>query len=429
MHKEIVRIRDRFIYNEWYTESEEIMARTETFYKMGFRMPWPEALEHTKGMLSPMEIGDMGNGTYFMMCSYFAATAEEIAAMGAKAKGGEMSKEDSEKAADTMGVLLVILAINGGQGTKEIKEKMGMGSVPDDCFTELGRYNDITYYAVTDPVSEEKYMNAQDPVYAEEFRTLQNVWIDALKNAEYIGPQIPGADLVCKTLHFETKDIDGNTVNSEDLFAAHEVTMINYWATWCGPCRGELEELGDIHRSLENKNAAIVGICDDAAEKTEECKALIKEKNLSYINILPYKGIDELAVQGFPTSFFVDREGKIMTYPIVGVPADILDYEKTIDSLLKGKDTGSVSSPDGKKDYRIIVKDEDGTPVAGVSVQFCDDTTCMFAKTDAEGTASFNAAQGQYTVHVQTVPAGYELNTEEIPVPEAQDVQILLKKA
>ena len=69
------------------------MARTETFYKMGFRMPWPEALEHTKGMLSPMEIGDMGNGTYFMMCSYFAATAEEIAAMGAKAKGGEISKE------------------------------------------------------------------------------------------------------------------------------------------------------------------------------------------------------------------------------------------------------------------------------------------------------------------------------------------------
>ena len=159
------------------------MARTETFYKMGFRMPWPEALEHTKGMLSPMEIGDMGNGTYFMMCSYFAATAEEIAAMGAKAKGGEMSEEDSQKAADAMGVLLVIIGIEGGLSIKEIKEKMQMGSVSDDSFIEVGRYKDITYYAVTDHDSEEAFMKAQKPEFAEEFRTLQKVFIDTLKNA------------------------------------------------------------------------------------------------------------------------------------------------------------------------------------------------------------------------------------------------------
>ena len=99
------------------------MAKTVTFYKMGFRMNWPEAFEHTKGMLLPMEIGGRGDGTYFMMCTYFATSAEELAAMGKKAKGGEMSEEDSQKAADAMGVLLVIIGIEGGLSIKEIKEK------------------------------------------------------------------------------------------------------------------------------------------------------------------------------------------------------------------------------------------------------------------------------------------------------------------
>ena len=53
------------------------MAKTVTFYKMGFRMNWPEAFEHTKGMLSPMEIGGRGDGTFFMMCTYFATSAED----------------------------------------------------------------------------------------------------------------------------------------------------------------------------------------------------------------------------------------------------------------------------------------------------------------------------------------------------------------
>ncbi|MDO5439887.1 MAG: hypothetical protein Q4F09_07690 [Erysipelotrichaceae bacterium] len=173
--------------------------------------------------------------------------------------------------------------------------------------------------------------------------------------------------------------------------------------------------------------------CDDAADKADVCRELIREKNLSYINILPYEGMDELSIQNFPTSLFFDNEGKVLTYPVIGVPADISEYEKTIDGLLNGKETSTDPVPaadENKKDYRIISKDEAGVPVGGVKVRFCDDTTCMFAKTDAEGTAAFSAEPVKYTVHMLTVPEGYELNEEEIPVVEdAQEVHILLKKA
>ena len=67
---------------------------------------------------------------------------------------------------------------------------------------------------------------------------------EAMKNAEYFVPVVPGEGLVGKTLSFETTDLDGNTVKSEDLFAQHELTMVNIWTTWCGPCKGELAGLG-----------------------------------------------------------------------------------------------------------------------------------------------------------------------------------------
>ena len=83
-----------------------------------------------------------------------------------------------------------------------------------------------------------------------------------------------------------------------------------------------------------------------------------------------------------------------------------------------------------KKDYRVIVKDESGAPVEGARVQFCDDVTCMFSKTDETGTASFAAEQGQYTVHIQKAPEGYAACTEEFAVAQdTHEVQIVLKKA
>ena len=97
-------------------------------------------------------------------------------------------------------------------------------------------------------------------------------------------------------------------MKSEELFAAHAVTMINLWATWCGPCRNELEELCNIHRRLADRDAAIVGICSDADEKTDACRELMAKNNLTYINLLPFAQLEEqLPTEGYPTSFFVSQ--------------------------------------------------------------------------------------------------------------------------
>lgn len=63
-----------------------------------------------------------------------------------------------------------------------------------------------------------------------------------------------GADVA-----FETTDLDGNPVNSAQLFSQNKITMINIWATTCGPCIEEMPELEKMNQEFQKKGGAIVG--------------------------------------------------------------------------------------------------------------------------------------------------------------------------
>ena len=75
--------------------------------------------------------------------------------------------------------------------------------------------------------------------------------------------------------------------------------------------------------------------------------------------------------------------------------------------------------------YEVLVKDEAGKPVSGVTIQFCSDTECMMGTTDANGIAAFEKEAGSYTVHVLKVPEGFESVTEEFTAP-AQPGQLVI---
>lgn len=67
-----------------------------------------------------------------------------------------------------------------------------------------------------------------------------------------------------KIVSFETVDLDGNPVTSEELFVDHDVTVINIWATWCINCKQEMEELEALNKEWADKGCQIIGICDDS---------------------------------------------------------------------------------------------------------------------------------------------------------------------
>ena len=141
----------------------------------------------------------------------------------------------------------------------------------------------------------------------------------------------PYDPVVGTKIEFETKDLDGNSVTSADLFAQNEVTMINVWATWCGPCIGELSELQQIHSRMQEKNCGIVGLLTDA--DLEAARRLVEENGVEYPVILaPDNLMEILPVNAYPTSYFVGRDGTVLDSAIVG--AYVEKYEPTMEKLL-----------------------------------------------------------------------------------------------
>ena len=155
----------------------------------------------------------------------------------------------------------------------------------------------------------------------------------------------------------------------------------------------------------------------DTDEKLALARQIMEENGTNYPNVLPSDDMTFLAdVSSFPTSFFVDKEGRILCYPLSGAALD--EYEATVDRLLEGETVSGITMPDAGANnegvYRVIVKDRQGDMIQGVTIQFCDDTTCNIGKTDADGVASFDLPEGtEYIVHVLKVPEGYEKDSGE----------------
>ena len=125
---------------------------------------------------------------------------------------------------------------------------------------------------------------------------------------------------------FEGKDLDGNTVKSDELFSANAVTVVNFWFTTCNPCVGELSELDALNKELANKGGALIGINSftlDGDEKAiAEAKEVLAKKGATYQNIYFGSGSDAGKfmenVFAYPTTYVVDRSGNIVGEPIVG---------------------------------------------------------------------------------------------------------------
>lgn len=125
---------------------------------------------------------------------------------------------------------------------------------------------------------------------------------------------------------FEGKDLDGNTVKSDELFSGNTVTVVNFWFTTCNPCVGELAELDALNKELAEKGGSLIGVNTftlDGDEATiSEAKDVLAKKGATYQNV--YFDSDGEAgkfttnIFAYPTTYVVDRSGNIVGEPIVG---------------------------------------------------------------------------------------------------------------
>ena len=138
---------------------------------------------------------------------------------------------------------------------------------------------------------------------------------------------------------FEGKDLDGNTVKSDELFSGNAVTVVNFWFTTCNPCVGELAELDALNKELAEKGGSLIGVntftLDGDEAAISEAKDVLAKKGATYQNV--YFDSDGEAgkfttnIFAYPTTYVVDRNGNIVGEPIVGA----ITEEKQAETLQK----------------------------------------------------------------------------------------------
>lgn len=112
---------------------------------------------------------------------------------------------------------------------------------------------------------------------------------------------------------FTLKDLSGKSWTFSDLRG--KVVLVNFWATWCPPCRKEMPDLESLYERFGSKGFVVLGISDEDAAKVEP---FISERKVSFPVLLdPGRKVnDSFVVDGIPKSFVYDRDGKLVTQSI-----------------------------------------------------------------------------------------------------------------
>ena len=388
-----------------------------------------------------------------MGISYVAIQKDDLEARIAEMEAAPDQETQLRLAQECMTMFVPIAEVAVTQYATPEEYMAAVGWKDDEILEirEFGAVDDYHFYYLTLPVEDviaqydelqafgedEEAAGAAREKAREEIGFCQDAMLRYLESAGLIAPVDPDNAYLGQVIQFETTDLDGNPVKSEDLFKDNEITMVNLWGTWCPNCVNEMAELAQMHTRLQEKGCGIVGIEYEQKpieEVEDAARAIMTANGTNYPSVL--MAADDVFLRStlyYPTTYFVDREGRILTYRIEGAAVD--EYEATIDKLLAGEavdaapNTGAAVNGDNK--YCVYVYDQDGSPVAGALVQFCDAFTCSFQPTDENGVAEFPVSEQKvYEVHLLSVPEGYrELPDTYKTLDTYSDVNIYLEKA
>lgn len=152
---------------------------------------------------------------------------------------------------------------------------------------------------------------------------------EAQAGKNYQNDPVPAPDLTMTTL-------DGETINLADQTG--KVILVNFWATWCAPCRKEIPDLIDLYDQYRSDGLVIVGVAMDE-EGPDVVKPFVEEQSINYpIVIDTSKTVESQfdAMYGLPTTYVVNPDGKIVRRILGIFPVDEMKPE--LEDMLRSGD-------------------------------------------------------------------------------------------
>ncbi len=137
---------------------------------------------------------------------------------------------------------------------------------------------------------------------------------DALARAERkmrTEPQVEGSDIVPIYIDIEQPDVNGNNVSLKSVVEkeGNRYVLLDFWASWCGPCMGEMPYLREAYKKYHKKGFEIFGVSFDS--KAEGWKAAMERQKMTWVNVSTLEGFggtagEDYVVESIPTNFLID---------------------------------------------------------------------------------------------------------------------------
>ena len=130
---------------------------------------------------------------------------------------------------------------------------------------------------------------------------------------------------------FALQKLDGKSISLKDLRG--KVVVLNFWATWCPPCRAEMVALNQVQQDLADRDLVVLGI--NQLEDPQTVQHFMQTQGLSFPVALDSLGAASQAyrVSALPTTYFIDRNGVIRDVVFGGPMAQALIESKAISAL------------------------------------------------------------------------------------------------
>jgi thiol-disulfide isomerase/thioredoxin len=133
-----------------------------------------------------------------------------------------------------------------------------------------------------------------------------------------------------KTEDFTLVDIDGNEVSLSDFMG--KKVFLNFWATWCPPCKAEMPEIEKIYQETKDSDLVILSV--EIGESNDTVKEFLADKdyNFKVLLDLDQSVATTYGISAIPTSFFIDEEGNIISKRVGGMSYDEMnEYIEALD--------------------------------------------------------------------------------------------------
>lgn len=205
-------------------------------------------------------------------------------------------------------LLMILTTVACGQG-----EEMPKGTDEQERSAEIGDIDDRDGKQAQG--QEERERNGESPENSG--KLVPNPTVEVVEGMDYFAVDVAAKD-------FELEDLKGNKVKLSDYEG--QIVFLNFWATWCPPCREEMPDMEEIHREYGNRGVAILAVNStsmqlrggsDSKKARKQVEEFIEQNGYTFPVLLDsddkvlIKYNDIVPITGIPITFMIDKEGQI----------------------------------------------------------------------------------------------------------------------